>query len=170
MMANRKVKRRTNGPQSDRSRRFRVLGDENRLRLIEALFTGPANVTALAGLTAGAHVNLEDALRAGEPYGGHIVQGHVDGTGVVQGVADEGFARILRIGGPPELLRYVIEKGSVALDGVSLTVAEVGDDWLTVSLIPETQERTTLGSLAEGESVNIEVDMFAKYAERLAQK
>jgi riboflavin synthase len=126
--------------------------------------------TSLGALVPGDRINLELPLRAGDALGGHIVQGHVDGTGVVQDVTDEGFARILRVGGPPELLRYVIEKGSVALDGVSLTVAEVGDDWLTVSLIPETQERTTLGSLAEGEPVNIEVDMFAKYAERLARK
>ncbi|MEA2346405.1 MAG: riboflavin synthase [Thermoleophilaceae bacterium] len=126
--------------------------------------------TSLGGLAPGDRINLELPLRAGDPLGGHIVQGHVDGTGVVQSVTDEGFSRIIKVGGPDEVLRYVVEKGSIAIDGVSLTVAGVGELWLTVSLIPETQERTTLGSLRVGESVNIEVDMFAKYAERLAQR
>ena len=96
----------------------------------------------------GARVNLELALQASDRLGGHIVQGHVDGIGEVVAVDEDGFARRLRVGLAPELLRYVVERGSIALDGVSLTVAALGEDWVEVSLIPETLERTTLGEAA----------------------
>ena len=114
--------------------------------------------------------NLELPLRAGDHLGGHIVQGHVDGTATVEAVAEEGFARVVRISAPDDLLRYVVEKGSVAVDGVSLTVAEVDDDGFSVSLIPETLERTTLGSLEPGRTVNLEVDVLAKYVEKLVTR
>ena len=127
------------------------------------------SVTTLGALEAGGRVNLEPALRAGEPLGGHLVQGHVDGTGEVASVAEDGFARRLRVAVPEALRRYVAEHGSVAIDGVSLTVAALTPDGLEVSLIPETLERTTLGDLVEGNEVNVEVDVVARYAERLLQ-
>ena len=123
--------------------------------------------TALGGLPAGASVNLELPLRAGDHLGGHIVQGHVDGTGAVESVEDEGFARVVRIAAGEDVLRYVVEKGSVAVDGVSLTVAEVDEAGFSVSLIPETLERTTLGSAEPGSQVNLEVDVIAKYVEKM---
>lgn len=124
-------------------------------------------VTALRRLAPGSRVNLELAMRAGERLGGHIVQGHVDGVAAVLSVTEDGFARRLRVALPPELARYAIDKGSVALAGVSLTVAELGEDWIEVSLIPETLERTTLGAAAPGDELNVEVDLVAKYVERL---
>jgi riboflavin synthase len=124
-------------------------------------------VTALGGVQAGARVNLELAMRASDRLGGHIVQGHVDGVGEVLGMREDGFARRLRVGLPAELLRYAIDKGSIALNGVSLTVAELGEEWVEVSLIPETLERTALGGLAPGDRLNVECDMVAKYVERL---
>jgi riboflavin synthase len=124
-------------------------------------------VTALGAVERGAHVNLELAMRAGDRLGGHIVQGHVDGIGTVASVEDDGFARRLRVELPPELLRYVIDKGSITLSGVSLTVAELGDSWAEVSLIPETLERTNLGEVAPGDRINVECDVIAKYVERL---
>ena len=126
--------------------------------------------TTLGPLAAGDAVNLELPLRAGDPLGGHIVQGHVDGTGTVESVTEEGFSAVVRIATPEEILRYVAAKGSVAIDGVSLTVAELGDGWFSVALIPETRERTTLGGLEPGRSVNIEVDVLAKYVERLVSR
>lgn len=124
-------------------------------------------VTALGGLEAGARVNLELAMRASDRLGGHIVQGHVDGVGTVLEAREDGFARRLRVGLPAPLLRYAIDKGSIALNGVSLTVAALGDDWIEVALIPETLERTTLGELEPGSRLNVESDMVAKYVERL---
>ena len=123
--------------------------------------------TALGELREGSPVNLELALRADQRLGGHIMQGHVDGTGSVEHVRSEGFARIVTISAPAELLRYVVEKGSIAVDGVSLTVARVDERTLDVSLIPETLERTTFGSAAPGRTVNLEVDIVAKYVEKL---
>jgi riboflavin synthase len=99
--------------------------------------------------------------------GGHVVQGHVDGTGTVESVSEEGFARVVRIACDAGLLAYVVEKGSIAVDGVSLTVAGVDDSGFGVSLIPETLERTTLGKLEPGRVVNLEVDVLAKYVEKL---
>jgi riboflavin synthase len=127
------------------------------------------SLTTLGGLEPGGRVNLEPALRAGEPLGGHLVQGHVDGTGQVTSISDDGFARRVRVLVPEGLRRYVAEHGSVAIDGVSLTVAALTSDGLEVSLIPETLERTTLGDLREGSEVNVEVDVVARYAERLMQ-
>ncbi len=123
--------------------------------------------SSLGAATAGTRVNLELPLRAGERLGGHVVQGHVDGIGSVESVREEGFARILTVGSEPAILRYVASKGSIALDGVSLTVAEVAEESFTVSLIPETLERTNLGLGPVGRSVNLEVDILAKYVERL---
>jgi riboflavin synthase len=126
--------------------------------------------TTLGALREGERVNLELPLRASDRLGGHVVQGHVDATGAVDSVEDEGFAKVVRISAPDEVLRYVVEKGSIALDGVSLTVAEVDDEGFAVSLIPETLERTTLGAAAPGRRVNIEVDVLAKYVEKLARR
>jgi riboflavin synthase len=126
--------------------------------------------SSLGPLAAGDSVNVELPLRAGDRLGGHVVQGHVDGTGEVESARDEGFARLVRISADPALLRYVVEKGSIAVDGVSLTVAEVDDEGFTVSLIPETLERTTLGLAAPGRVVNLEVDVLAKYVEKLVAR
>jgi riboflavin synthase len=123
--------------------------------------------SSLGAIEQGSSVNLELALRATDRLGGHIVQGHVDGLGVVAGVAEDGFARVVTIEAGPELLRYVVEKGSIAVDGVSLTVARVDGTSFDVSLIPETLERTTLGRAEDGTPVNLEVDVMAKYAEKL---
>jgi riboflavin synthase len=124
-------------------------------------------LTTLGELGEGDRVNLEPPLRAGDPLGGHIVQGHVDGVAEVTDVRDDGFSRRLRIALPPELEPYVVERGSVTLDGVSLTVADLGNGWLEVALIPETLARTTLGGAAEGARVNVELDVVARYVERL---
>lgn len=123
--------------------------------------------SSLGALARGARVNLELPLRAHDRLGGHFVQGHVDGLGTVVDVREDGFARLIRIAAAPDLLRYVVEKGSIAIDGVSLTVAAVDDEALTVSLIPETLERTILGAAAPGATVNLEVDVLAKYVEKL---
>lgn len=124
-------------------------------------------VTALGGLGAGDRVNLELAMKASDRLGGHIVQGHADGVAEVLSIEDDGFARRLRVALGPELIRYVVAKGSIALNGVSLTVADLGDSWAEVSLIPETLERTNLGTLAAGDKLNVECDAVAKYVERL---
>jgi len=112
-------------------------------------------------------VNLEAALRAGEPLGGHYVQGHVDGVGHVRSVETEGADVVVRVDAPPELLRYLVEKGSVTVEGVSLTVAGVDERGFSVALIPHTLAETTLDALAAGDPVNLEVDVLAKYVERL---
>ncbi|MGW5051719.1 riboflavin synthase [Actinokineospora sp. NPDC004072] len=124
--------------------------------------------TSLGGLGAGDPVNLERAAAVGARFGGHIVQGHVDGTGEIAAREPSEHWDLVRIGMPPRLARYVVEKGSITVDGVSLTVVEVGPDWFTVSLIPETLRVTTLGVRAVGDKVNLEVDVIAKYVERLA--
>jgi riboflavin synthase len=126
--------------------------------------------SSLAAADAGAQVNLELPLRAHDRLGGHVVQGHVDGLGTVAEVREDGFARLVRVAAAPELLRYVVEKGSIAIDGVSLTVSAVDDESLTVSLIPETLERTSLGAAAPGRTVNLEVDVLAKYVEKLVAR
>jgi riboflavin synthase len=126
------------------------------------------NVTALGALEAGGKVNLELAMKASDRLGGHIVQGHADGVAEVLSIDDDGFARHLRVGLGPDLIRYVVEKGSICLNGVSLTVADLGDSWAVVSLIPETLERTTLGEAKVGDKLNVECDVIAKYVERLA--
>jgi riboflavin synthase len=126
--------------------------------------------SSLAQLGPGAQVNLELPLRAHDRLGGHVVQGHVDGLGTVAAVEPDGFARVVRIAAAPELLRYVVEKGSIAVDGVSLTVSAVDEQALSVSLIPETLERTSLGAAAPGATVNLEVDVLAKYVEKLVAR
>jgi riboflavin synthase len=123
--------------------------------------------SSLGEVAEGSSVNLELPLRASDRLGGHVVQGHVDGLGVVRSLHDDGFARVVAIGAPAELLRYVVEKGSIAVDGVSLTVSAIDDESFSVSLIPETLERTTLGTAEAGRPVNLEVDVLAKYVEKL---
>jgi len=126
--------------------------------------------SSLGEASTGSAVNLELSLRASDRLGGHIVQGHVDGLGAVRDVREDGFARVVTVAAPPELLRYVVEKGSIAVNGVSLTVVEVTGDAFSVSLIPETLERTTLGTAAPGDPVNLEVDVLAKYVEKLTSR
>jgi riboflavin synthase len=123
--------------------------------------------SSLGALEAGSTVNLELALRADARLGGHIMQGHVDGVGTVSGIAQDGFSRVVTVDAGPELLKYVVEKGSIAVDGVSLTVSRVDDASFDVSLIPETLERTNLGGTSVDRTVNLEVDVVAKYVEKL---
>ncbi len=125
--------------------------------------------SSLGGLGAGDYVNLELPLRPADRLGGHIVQGHVDGVGTVAEVREAGLSREVRVEAPPELLRYVVEKGSVAVDGVSLTVTSVDERGFEVSLIPETLERTNLTNVFAGRRVNLEVDVIAKYVEKLVK-
>jgi riboflavin synthase len=126
--------------------------------------------TTLARLREGDAVNLEAALRAGDPLGGHYVQGHVDAVGRIESVEAEGEGLRVFVEAPPEILRYLVEKGSVAVDGVSLTVAELADDAFALALVPHTLERTTLSALVPGREVNLEVDVLAKYVERLLDR
>ena len=123
--------------------------------------------TNLGALTAGAAVNLERSLAFGGRVGGHLVQGHVDGVATIERITPEGNASIVRFQLPGKLARYVTEKGFIAVEGVSLTVVGAGDDWFSVTLIPFTGEHTNLGAKAAGDTVNIEVDILAKYVERL---
>jgi riboflavin synthase len=125
--------------------------------------------SALGGLKPGAKVNLELALRAEDRLGGHVVQGHVDSTGVVSETRGEGIARVLRIDSEPGVMRYLVEKGSIAVNGVSLTVSALHDDGFEISLIPETLQRTNLGEASVGDRVNLEVDVLAKHVERLLE-
>lgn len=124
------------------------------------------SLTTLGRLEPSSPVNLELALRATDRLGGHVVQGHVDGTAAVADLSSDGFARRLRIELPDELLPYVVERGSIAIEGVSLTVAELSESGLEVSLVPETLERTTLGALEPGDRVNVECDVLARYVRR----
>lgn len=125
------------------------------------------NRSSLGDVGVGSRVNLERAAIVNSRLGGHIVQGHVDGTGGVISRTPFDHWEVVRIGLPPALSRYVVEKGSITVDGVSLTVSAVGDDWFEVSLIPTTRELTTLGQAVVGDTVNLEVDIIAKYVERL---
>jgi len=115
----------------------------------------------------GTQVNLEPALRAGDPLGGHYVQGHVDGVGSVRSVEPEGEGKRVWVDAAPELLRYLVEKGSITVEGVSLTVAGLDEDGFAVALVPHTLAATTLGNLAPGDKVNLETDVLAKYVEKL---
>lgn len=124
-------------------------------------------LSSLAEAGPGTAVNLELAMRPQDRLGGHMVQGHVDGVGRVNTVVADGFARRVTVAAPPELLRYMVHKGSITVDGVSLTVAALDDRSFTVSLIPETLQRTNLGRAEPGSTVNLEVDVLAKYVERL---
>ncbi len=125
--------------------------------------------SSLRDVGAGTLVNLELPLRAADRLGGHVVQGHVDGVGTVAAIRPDGFAQRMQVNAGPEVLRYVVLKGSVAVDGVSLTVAELDDASFTVSLIPETLQRTNLGAARSGTRVNLEVDVLAKYVEKLME-
>jgi riboflavin synthase len=124
--------------------------------------------TSLGGAAPGDRVNLERPMRLGDRLDGHLVQGHVDGLGTVRAARPEGGSTILEIAAPAHLLRYVVEKGSITVDGVSLTVAQRLPDAFTVALIPHTMAVTTLGPRAAGRPVNLEVDVLAKYVEALA--
>jgi len=123
--------------------------------------------TAMAGLKAGDAVNLERTLRVGDRLGGHIVSGHIDGVGVIKAKETDDNAVIVRIAAPAAVMRYIVAKGSVAVDGISLTVAAGGPDWFTVSLIPHTASVTTLGLKGVGAPVNLEADIIGKYVEKL---
>jgi riboflavin synthase len=126
--------------------------------------------TTLGALEAGDRVNVEPALRAGEPLGGHYVQGHVDAVGTVGRVEDDERGRRVWLVAPPDLLRFVVEKGSVAVDGTSLTVAALDDGGFSVALVPHTLAATTLGELSGGDEVNLEADVLAKYVEKLIDR
>ena len=123
--------------------------------------------TSLKQAQAGTRVNLERAMAASGRFGGHIVQGHVDGTGEFLNAQASGDGWVIRIGFPPELARYIVEKGSITVDGISLTVAALGDTWFEIAIIPHTWKVTNLGALARGAAVNLEVDILAKYVERM---
>jgi len=127
-------------------------------------------LTSLAEISEGTAVNLELAMSPSDRFGGHIVQGHVDGVGRVIAVTPDGFSRRVAIEGPEQVMRYVVHKGSITVDGISLTVAETDGRSFTVSLIPETLERTNLGAAETGATVNLEVDVVAKYVERLINR
>ena len=145
--------------------------------IMDGLFTADVmretlDRSGLGELSTGAPVNLELSVRVSDRLGGHIVQGHVDATGAVISREPSEHWDVVRIGLPAQISRYVVEKGSIAVDGVSLTVSAISpaDDWFEVSLIPETLKRTTLGRRQPGEVVNLEVDVIAKYVERLVQR
>ena len=123
--------------------------------------------TSLKQAKTGSRVNLERAMAANGRFGGHIVQGHVDGTGEFLEAGASGDGWTVRIGFPPELARYIVEKGSITVDGISLTVAALGDTWFEIAVIPHTWKVTNLGALARGAAVNLEVDILAKYVERM---
>lgn len=123
--------------------------------------------SSLSGLRSGATVNLERALRVGDRLGGHIVSGHIDGVGIIRAKDQDDNAVVVRIEAPPPVMRYIVVKGSIAVDGISLTVVDVGSDWFTVSMIPHTAAITTLGIKKTGEPVNLETDVLGKYVERL---
>ena len=145
--------------------------DQGTVLRVIAMQYNPETLTrsSLGGLQAQARVNLELPVRAEDRLGGHIVQGHIDGTGTVSEIRDEGVARALEIEADPRLERYLVEKGSVAIDGVSLTVSAMHEHGFAVSLIPETMRRTNLSGIEEGALVNIEVDILAKHLERLLE-
>jgi riboflavin synthase len=126
--------------------------------------------TTLGALEPDARVNVEPALRAGDELGGHYVQGHVDAVGRIQSVEAEGDGLRVFVEAPAGVLRYCVEKGSITVDGVSLTVAELGDDAFAVALVPHTLEATTLSALRPGQEVNLEADVLAKYVERLISR
>jgi riboflavin synthase len=126
--------------------------------------------SSLAEMRVGGPVNLELPLRASDRLGGHVVQGHVDGTGVIAAVTPDGFSSVVEIEAPEEVLRYIVQKGSITVDGISLTVSGLSTRSFTVSLIPETLERTNLGAAEPGAIVNLEVDVLAKYVERLVAR
>ena len=126
--------------------------------------------SSLGRLTAGDPVNVEPALRVGEPLGGHYVQGHVDAVGSVRSIEPEGGGVRMWFDAPPDVLRYCVEKGSIAVEGVALTIAELDDAGFAVALVPHTLAETNLAGLAAGDDVNLEADVLAKYVERLVSR
>ena len=146
-----------------------VTVDRDRFRFAVDLVPETLDRTSLGAITEGASVNLERAMPASGRFDGHVVQGHVDGVGIVATLTRDGEGVRMGIDLPPSLLRYVVEKGSITLDGVSLTVAAVGETGIEIALIPHTLEVTTLGSRATGDRINVEVDILAKYVERLME-
>jgi riboflavin synthase len=141
--------------------------DPDEQRFTAEVMNETLRLSSLSEAVEGVPVNLELAMRPSDRLGGHIVQGHVDGVGVVSGSEPDGFATRMTITAPAEVMRYVVHKGSITVNGVSLTVAGVDDRSFTVSLIPETLERTNLGRAEPGQAVNLEVDVVAKYVEKL---
>jgi riboflavin synthase len=127
------------------------------------------NLTSLAGIKVGDPVNLERAMTAATRFGGHVVQGHVDGLGEIISRTPSENWELVKVRIPKQLMKYVVLKGSITIDGVSLTVNEVGDDFIGLSLIPETLKLTTLGSKQPGDKVNVEADVMAKHIERLLE-
>lgn len=125
------------------------------------------NRSALATLRPGSRVNLERAMAANGRFGGHIVSGHIDGTGTITALRQDDNAVWYTVSAVPELLRYIVEKGSIAIDGISLTVAAVGENWFSISAIPHTVAVTTLGEKRPGDTVNLENDVIGKYVEKL---
>jgi riboflavin synthase len=125
--------------------------------------------TALGTLREGSAVNLERAMASGDRFGGHIVQGHVDGVGEVLRVRPEGEAEIWEFAAPEAVLRYCVQKGSICVDGISLTIVSVGEGSFTASILPQTRANTNLGGLVEGSKVNLEADVIGKYVERLLE-
>jgi riboflavin synthase len=123
--------------------------------------------TVLNDLKPGDPVNLERTMKVGDRFGGHIVSGHIDGVGVIVSKTNEDNAIIVKIGAEPGIMRYVIKKGSIAIDGISLTVADAREEWFTVSIIPHTAKVTTVGIKKPGDSVNLETDVIGKYVERM---
>ena len=123
--------------------------------------------TVLAGLKIGDKVNLERTLRVGDRFGGHIVSGHIDGVGTIVSKEINDIAIIVKIKAGSEVMKYIVKKGSIAIDGVSLTIVEYDRDWFTVSLIPHSADKTTLGFKKSGDSVNLEADVIGKYVEKL---
>ena len=141
--------------------------DADRAGFVTEAMNQTLRLTSLGPLAPGDRVNLELAIRAGDRLGGHFVQGHVDGTAEVTEAEDDGFARRLRVRLNSGLIGLVVERGSIALDGVSLTVSGLGGGWLEVSLVPETLHRTNLGEAAPGRKLNVECDLVGKYVQRL---
>lgn len=146
-----------------------VTVDRDRSRFAVDLVPETLDRTSLGAITEGASVNLERAMPASGRFDGHVVQGHVDGVGIVAKLTRDGDGVRMGIDLPPDLLRYVVEKGSITLDGVSLTVAAVRETGIEIALIPHTLEVTTLGSRVTGDRINVEVDILAKYVERLME-
>ena len=123
--------------------------------------------SSLKSLHPGTPVNLERSVRLEDRLGGHLVQGHTDGTGIIQSRVSHADWDVVRVSLPADLARYVVHKGSITVDGISLTVSGIDDDWFEISLIPETLKRTTMGAKQPGDEVNLEVDVIAKYVEKL---
>ena len=126
--------------------------------------------TTIGRLRPGSSVNLERPMKAGDRFGGHMVLGHVDGIGVIREIRKAGTETVFRFEAPPDIMRYVVEKGSIAVDGISLTIADLGPGWFAVAVIPHTLASTTLGEASVGGSVNLETDIIGKYVFKFVNK